>query len=78
MSNQLECILQCEPGAYMVPLSIKEYAPAGKTDDGTKKWFKCGKCGGIYCLDKMTRTWQFAAETYTELVEKGLLNDYLE
>jgi len=70
--------MQCEPGATMRPLGATEYLPAGKTDDGTKKWFKCERCGGIFCLDKMKRRWQFSAETYTELVQKGLLNDYLK
>ena len=70
--------MQCEPDALMRPLGVEEYPPAGKTNDGTKKWYKCDHCNGIFCLDKMSRRWQFSAETYTELVQKGLLDNYLE
>ena len=76
--SKLECVMQCKPGALMETLDLHMYLPARKTNDGTKKWYRCVECNGIFCLDKMTRRWEFSAETYTELVQKGLLNDYLE
>ena len=75
--SYLDCVIQCEPGASMEPLDPSIYPPARQTEDGTRKWFKCDKCGGVFCLDKMTRSWKFSAETYTDLVERGLLKDRL-
>jgi hypothetical protein len=77
-SEKLECVMQCEPEAYMEPLDPSLYAAARQTNDGTRKWYKCENCGSVFCLDKMTRRWQFSAETYTDLVEKGLLKDRLQ
>ena len=77
-NNTLECVMQCEPGAVMQPLDPSLYPAARHTDDGTRKWYRCDNCESIFCLDKMTRRWKFSAETYTDLVEKGLLKDRLE
>lgn len=76
--TEIECVMQCSEGALMDPLDGSTYIPAKKLNDGTKKWYRCRVCGGIFCLDKMSREWQFSAETYTELVEKGLIKDYLK
>lgn len=55
----------------------KEYHLAVLTNDGTKKWFHCEKCDGVYCLDKMKSKWQLSPATYTKFTESGLIEDRL-
>lgn len=78
MSHNLECVMQCEPGAEMSIVDPVNYPQALQTNDGTLKWFICKRCDRLFCLDKITRQWQFSPETYTDLVEEGLLEDKLE
>lgn len=77
-SNKLECIMQCEPDTEMSLVDPEVYPPARQTNDGTLKWFICNKCNRVFCLDKVNRSWQFSPETYTDLVEEGLLKNKLE
>lgn len=54
-----------------------EYQMANFINDGTKKWYFCNKCGGVYCKDKMTSAWQYSPKTYDSFVEKGIIEDKL-
>lgn len=47
------------------------------TRDGTKKWYKCNSCKGVFCKDKLTGQWQLSPATYSTFVEKGYIKDQL-
>lgn len=66
--------------ALLIPINKEnpEYFSSLKTDDGTKKWYECIKCGGTFCRDKMKKIWQYSPATYTNFVKKGIIADKLE
>lgn len=76
--GKLECFVQCEEGAMMVPLTPEDYPRARLTQDGTQKWYKCEACGLVFGYDKIRKVKLLAPETYDALKEKGIIKDYLE
>lgn len=71
----------CSPGVTqsldILPTSNKEYQQTLLTMDGTKKWFYCNNCTGVYCFDKMRGIWQFSPDTYTKFLNEGKIIDRL-
>lgn len=66
--------------AQLVPIdpSNVEYNMSLKTNDGTKRWYTCTKCRGTFCRDKIKSIWQYSPNTYTDLVNKGFIENILE
>jgi hypothetical protein len=58
--------------------SHPEYYISVVTYDGTKNWYLCSECKGVFCLDKMRGIWQLSPQTYTDFVQKKLIKDMLE
>lgn len=54
-----------------------EHNLAIKTMDGTKKWYKCNSCEGVFCRDKLKGEWQLSPNTYVKFVEKGWIKDLI-
>ncbi len=71
------CYPDKENTMIVLPYGHKEYNLSVLTNDGTKKWFLCEECEGVYCLDKMKSKWQLSPATYTKFVELGLIEDRL-
>lgn len=62
----------------MLPENHKEFYLARLTNDGTKKWYLCPKCEGVFCRDKVLGIWQLSPGTYTEFVKRGIIEDRLQ
>lgn len=71
------CYPDKENTLVILPESNVEFYLVSKTNDGTKKWYLCQNCDGVYCRDKLLKTWQISAETYTRFVDSGLMKDLL-
>lgn len=73
----VECINCC---GVMIPLPAdhEEYIQSRLTYDGTRKWFLCTECGGVFCKDKVTGKWNLSPKTYTRFVEEGTVEDLLK
>lgn len=79
MENQLECPVCLEAtGMGILSVSHPEFQMASFTNDGTKKWFFCPKCQGVFCRDKITARWQYSPKTYDLLVSRGQIEDKLD
>ena len=61
-----------------LPTDHAEYNLSVISYDGTKNWYICSVCKGVYCLDKMRGIWQLSPQTYTDFVKKKLIKDMLE
>lgn len=57
--------------------SHPEYQLSLMTSDGTKKWFLCECCEGVFIRDKMTAKWQMSPATYDQFVKDGIIEDRL-
>ena len=58
--------------------SNEEYQLSLKTNDGTRKWYTCNKCGHTFCRDKIRNIWMYSPATYIKLVNSGFIEDKLE
>jgi hypothetical protein len=72
------CYPEREGSLVILPDTHQEFYLVEKTDDGTKKWFYCTNCKGVFCRDKVRQIWQLSAETYTEFVKRGFIKDQLQ
>jgi len=68
----------CDNDLDLLPSTHPEYKSTLLTYDGTRKWFVCNTCEGVWCLDKITKSWKISPETYTRFVEEGKIPDRLE
>lgn len=68
----------CEGGLELLPSSHPEFVQAQHTSDGTRKWFICKSCTGVWCYDKILKSWFMSPQTYTDFVEQGKIPDVLE
>ena len=73
-------ICSVEDNAKLSPIDQNhpEYQYTLKTDDSTKKWFICSKCGSTLCRDKIKSKWLMSAITYSKLLEEGVVEDRLD
>lgn len=71
------CYPEKEGTLKILPDSNPEFYLVDLTNDGTKKWFVCSECEGVFCRDKVSQSWQLSAQTYTLFVEKGFIKDRL-
>jgi hypothetical protein len=68
----------CDGDLEILPGTHPEFASTQLTYDGTRKWFLCTKCEGVFCFDKLTRSWKISPATYTKFVQEGKIPDRLE
>lgn len=61
-----------------LPESHPEYNLSVISYDGTKNWYLCTQCEGVYCRDKLLKRWQVSPATYSSFVERGLISDKFE
>ena len=61
-----------------LPDNHPEYNLSVISYDGTKNWYLCSECGGVFCRDKIMKKWQLSPDTYTQFIKKGLIEDKLE
>lgn len=54
-----------------------EYYLSVLTKDGTKKWYTCTTCKGVFCRDKLLAIWQISPYTYDKLIESNSIKDIL-
>ena len=73
---ELKCIY-CDSDLVVLPNDHKEFRSASLTYDGTRKWFLCKSCTGVFIYDKLTRSWKLSPSTYTRFVEEGKIPDKL-
>jgi len=68
-----------EEKALLERLAIgdEEYYDSLKTADGTRKWFKCPVCTGVYCRDKVKARWLYSPKTYDRFVKEGVIKNKL-
>ena len=77
MVNCPYCYPNLENTLTVITEKYKEYYFYSISMDGTKKWYVCSGCGGVFCYDKVSARWQMSPKTYTEFVKKGLIKDLL-
>lgn len=77
MLNCPYCYPNSEGTLNILTESHADYCAYSHAADGTKKWFICGECGGIFCYDRVMARWQMSPKTYTEFVKKGFIKDLL-
>jgi len=77
MFNCPFCYPDTEETLIILPTTHKEFISCSLTEDGTRKWFLCNQCGGVFCRDKLTRKWQLSPITYDKFVNKGLVKNQL-
>jgi len=68
----------CEGDLDLLPTTHPEFAQTQLTFDGTRKWFVCTDCAGVWCYDKVQKTWLMSPQTYTDWVKQGKIPDLLE
>jgi len=71
------CCPEVEKSMSVLEIGDQEYYLSVHTNDGTKKWYKCENCNGIFCRDKMKKIWQLSPKTYNNFLEKGWIKDLL-
>jgi hypothetical protein len=74
--SSLECI-NCGSNLELLSKDHKEYTLANLTYDGTRKWFLCSGCKGVFCRDKVTGRWGISPDTYARFLEEGVIEDIL-
>lgn len=80
MSHLLDCPFcfpNVERSLTILSSTNNEYYLAVKTMDGTKKWYVCSNCSGVFCRDKLRASWQLSPGTYLQFIEKGWIKDLI-
>lgn len=77
MFNCPLCYPDYEDTLILLPETHEEFIRCHLTEDGTRKWFLCQECGGVFCRDKITRKWQLSPLTYDKFMKRGLVKDQL-
>jgi hypothetical protein len=72
----LGCIF-CGGGMQILPSTHKEFYTLNLSYDGTRRWFLCTKCEGVFGKDKVMNTWSISPDTYVRFVEEGKIKDKL-
>lgn len=75
--NKVDC-LYCDNDLDLLPDTHPEYKTLLSTSDGTRKWYICNKCAGVFCKDKQTGAWYVSPETYDRFISEGKIKDRLE
>lgn len=68
----------CEGNLEILPTDHPEYSQTQLTFDGTRKWFLCHDCKGVWCYDKVQKTWLMSPQTYTNWVNEGKIPNLLD
>lgn len=71
------CFPEVTASLTVLQLGDEEYNLSVKTNDGTKKWYKCSHCEGTFCRDKLRGVWQLSPNTYIKFIEKGWVKDLI-
>lgn len=77
MSLKVSCIY-CDGDLNPLPESHQEYVQLYLTYDGTRRWFECENCEGVFAKDKVTGGWLLSPNTYSKFVEEGKIEDRLK
>lgn len=79
MNSSLQCpnCGETDGGTLALLSTTSPEFSASQFSDGTKKWFECSKCGGVFVRDKLLGKWALSPKTYDRFVKEGLIKDQL-
>lgn len=77
MFNCPFCYPDVEASLELLAEDHPEFVSVNLANDGTKKWFSCKQCGGVFCLDRLSKRWQLSPKTYDRFVRDGLIKNKL-
>lgn len=71
------CAPEIEDSLTALTKGNKEFYLFSATADGTRKWYQCSGCEGVFCKDKMSGNWLLSPGTYDLFVARGWMKDVL-
>ncbi len=78
MFNCPFCYPEVENSLSILDPTNEEFYITMLTNDGTRKWFSCSNCNGVFCKDKLNGRWQLSPKTYDLFLKLGMIKNLLE